>query len=752
MANYATLKAAISAVITTNGNNEITGAILQQTLLTIINSLGAGYQFAGVAEPNTNPGTPDQNMFYLAGKSGIYSNFNSVSVSYGEICVLKYNGSWEKLSVGKFGTREEIGEMQDAEEVALSGFSWKSGQGVQAANGNLTNSTVSSYCDYIDISQYAGQELSYTRPKITGASSTIGLAFYTAAKTYISGETYLTGQESAGYYLRTGLLIPANAAYVRFSFRTVDTANFSASVSSGEFSYSTGLGKRVQDLEFSTKNIESVLAEKIDVSFGKNLFNKDDVTAGKYFNRATGTTGNNANYYITNQYIPVKPGDTMYISNGSDSAVCGSAGFLIFYDSNKTVVSGVAMGVKSYTVPDGAAYMRFSIYGTWFVKIQVEVGTERTSFEEYSPIGGYPVNIPDSSISFSKLDSSLQNKINSVGGPSTFGHLSVSGTLNAGENVRTDYAYLDKDSLLSVLIRGIITTVQVGVGKTASGFTYFAHWLEIDQTNVKLYWYNNSTNVLIATYAHGLTLTENTTIIVDSTIANNTKSTTLKIFNDLGGQFTQSLPEWGVGRGFVVNIDSGALDVSVALMPRQISKKIWLFGDSYISFTSNQRWPYYFAQLGMLNYFSNNQPGQQPDTAYNTLLVMLSLGHVPTYLVWTLGMNGATTETQSGGEYVINSAQKAVIDNVVATCKENGITPVFATIPTVPTRQKTGFNKYIRSLGYRYIDFANAVGADSSGNWNEGLLSNDGVHPTAAGARVLASRVFIDFPELSIME
>ena len=33
MANYATLKAAIQDVVRTNGNNEITGALLQQSLL-----------------------------------------------------------------------------------------------------------------------------------------------------------------------------------------------------------------------------------------------------------------------------------------------------------------------------------------------------------------------------------------------------------------------------------------------------------------------------------------------------------------------------------------------------------------------------------------------------------------------------------------------------------------------------------------------------------------------------------------------
>lgn len=99
MANYATLKASVQDVIKTNGNNEITGALLQQILLSIINALGATYQFAGVATPSTNPGTPDYNVAYIAGTGGIYANFNSLSLADKEIAILKYNGSWTKETV-----------------------------------------------------------------------------------------------------------------------------------------------------------------------------------------------------------------------------------------------------------------------------------------------------------------------------------------------------------------------------------------------------------------------------------------------------------------------------------------------------------------------------------------------------------------------------------------------------------------------------------------------------------------------------
>ena len=96
MGNYEQLKQAVADVIKSNGNQEITGAILQNALLSIISTVGANSTFAGIATPETNPGTPDQNIFYIASQNGIYSNFGGVKI-FGEIAILtNKNGNWEK--------------------------------------------------------------------------------------------------------------------------------------------------------------------------------------------------------------------------------------------------------------------------------------------------------------------------------------------------------------------------------------------------------------------------------------------------------------------------------------------------------------------------------------------------------------------------------------------------------------------------------------------------------------------------------
>ena len=103
MANYSNLKSTIDTNIKTNGNEEITGAILNSVLNSMVTSLGAGYQYMGVATTSTNPGTPDAKVFYLAYTPGTYTNFNGIVVT--GLCVLKYDTAWSKLGTERVANR-----------------------------------------------------------------------------------------------------------------------------------------------------------------------------------------------------------------------------------------------------------------------------------------------------------------------------------------------------------------------------------------------------------------------------------------------------------------------------------------------------------------------------------------------------------------------------------------------------------------------------------------------------------------------
>ena len=81
-------------------------------------------------------------------------------------------------------------------------------------------------------------------------------------------------------------------------------------------------------------------------------------------------------------------------------------------------------------------------------------------------------------------------------------------------------------------------------------------------------------------------------------------------------------------------------------------------------------------------------------------------------------------------------------------CSNNGITPIIATIPSVPTINNEAKNLYSKSKNVRIVDFALGVNASPDGVWYEGCLSSDGIHPTELGAKALAARFLIDVSEV----
>lgn len=111
MANWSDLKASVAQVIKTNGNQEITGQILQNVLNSIINNVGENATYTGIATPSTNPGAPDGNVFYIATQAGTYSNFGGAELEAG-LSILLWNGSsWSVTKVMPIA--RELGDNED---------------------------------------------------------------------------------------------------------------------------------------------------------------------------------------------------------------------------------------------------------------------------------------------------------------------------------------------------------------------------------------------------------------------------------------------------------------------------------------------------------------------------------------------------------------------------------------------------------------------------------------------------------------
>ena len=108
MADYNQLKTAIAEVIRTNGNEEITGEVLQFILLEMVGTLGKDFQFAGVGTPSTEFAASDEKRAWIL-MAGTYENLGEPFViAENQFAVLTYNGTFKVRPV-------TVGRLTDAE-------------------------------------------------------------------------------------------------------------------------------------------------------------------------------------------------------------------------------------------------------------------------------------------------------------------------------------------------------------------------------------------------------------------------------------------------------------------------------------------------------------------------------------------------------------------------------------------------------------------------------------------------------------
>lgn len=121
--DYKNLKDAIKAVIKKNGAQEITGQIMQDTLLSIVSKLGGNKTFAGVATPTTVPDTTDANIFYIAGENGTYVNFGGAKVENEAVVFVQASGgTWRAIYTGiqtSYGVDTQLQQEHEYFDTAL---------------------------------------------------------------------------------------------------------------------------------------------------------------------------------------------------------------------------------------------------------------------------------------------------------------------------------------------------------------------------------------------------------------------------------------------------------------------------------------------------------------------------------------------------------------------------------------------------------------------------------------------------------
>lgn len=287
--------------------------------------------------------------------------------------------------------------------------------------------------------------------------------------------------------------------------------------------------------------------------------------------------------------------------------------------------------------------------------------------------------------------------------------------------------------------------IRLGHGKN----TYNGSYIEIDATNVSVYKYDTAA-ILQKQEAHNLNIDGTIKVLIK--VGNDNKEhITVHAKN---GQYKVDDIYWTGRSGSIFAECEGCslTDVKINWYSNDYKKSIYAYGDSYFDLKSQIRWTSYLISDGFDNLLMDHFSGRGSAEAYLSFVNTLKHG-TPKFALWCMGMNNPDTEDS------INNEWKTATDNFINKCLEKGITPILSTIPNVKggavddsdlskARLHNFKNDYVKNSGYRYIDFAKAVGAYDNLGWYDGMLSIDNVHPSEAGAKALYMQALVDFPEL----
>ena len=248
----------------TAGNGiSIEGNVISASVAEVVDKIvNAGYVFAGVATPSTDPGTPEAKVFYIANGKGTYTNFGGLEVTEDEIVVLHYDTEWHKVATG-IASNEKLTELEGSigatfkveaqyhnSYIAVGGFKI----------GDIINTkTLTSGYGY-DCAIYPSSEGDIIDITGTGGYKPKLWSFLDIEKRLIS-----TIEGNTEY--NTTLVAPPNTAFVIFSWVALESAiyGFDATITSGN-----GLTSVIRNNKDNIATISTDLKNIISDGFSNN--------------------------------------------------------------------------------------------------------------------------------------------------------------------------------------------------------------------------------------------------------------------------------------------------------------------------------------------------------------------------------------------------------------------------------------------------------------------------------------------------
>lgn len=557
-----------------------------------------------------------------------------------------------------------------------------------------------------------------------------GVAFYSSSNfdvpTFISGNTKISGNENQ----QIEISVPSNAVYVLV---TVNASHVSdAFVDFIKETLVEGLADKIPNLESNVQELDSNV-ESIDENLnGKTVTTEINHTSEEFNLHIVISRGSNGNYGTVQDYktifLPI-PENTIQIK-----AVCFA---------NNQYYNGL----------------------TWYKGLSLNLGNWLADYPQVSGISN------DGLITINEIpQNAVAIAVTALNSDSNCYVTFITQTYQKGLNKRVDnieeitdplQGYFKNNNAMSSYLASMnqgdeLTLITPNAFKNYSiGFsmnfdsvfvgrvsletinTYTSGHIEIDGTNIYIY---RGSDTLEKTIPHGLTISQFLSVSIIQTSIH--LETAKIIVCSQSGMFINSDNDnyWYAGGSNPYKlkmVSGGCVNAKLTLSIHNCN--VWLFGDSYLDYLVRNVTTTVSNEL--TNLYMDGYPGRTSSSGLSSLNKAINIAN-PKILVWALGMNDGDSTN------AVNANWLSAYNSVKDICKANGVELVLVTIPTTPLVNNNHKNTIIRNSGYRYIDVAMAVGADGTGEWYEGLLSNDNIHPTSAGSKVIFGKYIADLPNM----
>lgn len=511
---------------------------------------------------------------------------------------------------------------------------------------------------------------------------------------------------------------------------------FTTAHAAGAWNASHATAVQIADQVSELKSaIDQITAEKVSIN------RWDGTNAGHYYvNQVTGGLESSASY-TASDFIKIDNDSNKIIISADTST--STLRYALYTDADEsTFVRGSVGGLltqdsatgRYYTEIDvtNASYIRFSLGNIYFAnadsRLMLSLGDAVPRFSIYT---GDRLEVD--AVNYGKqYDSSVFGTT-----PAVF----TADSLTSGQTLKIDGSNsIKKNKTLHFKANindNAFDSIYCGIGEQS----YSLYW-KIDATNI----YVMSNGSVGTTLPHGLTLST----YIDLLVVIGERNLGKMILNTLGGTYSRDVQivQGYKGEIFLRPYNCAVTNAIVEFACKDFRQPVWIFGDSYLTHTSQDRWAYWLLEWNFGRCLLNAFPGENAQEALPQIQDYVAHYGTPKIICWCLGMNNPDN---SGSVDTLPVAWQNAVETLKKLCTENNITLILSTIPNTPTVSNVLKNDYVRNSGYKYIDFAKAVGAESRGStWYDGCLSSDNTHPTEKGARLLCLQALQDVPELML--